>query len=97
MMKVCPSCRGAKTVLGMGMMKETCTRCKGNGIVEDDEKLIDEFLAMDVNGEKESTEDERIEQEQIEADATSGQRSEEKQHTKKSTVRKTTKASRRKK
>jgi hypothetical protein len=96
MMKVCPSCRGAKSVLGMGMMKETCSQCKGNGIVEDDEKLIDEFLAMDVNGEKESIEDERSEQEQIETNHESGSRGEEIKSTKR-TKPKATKTSRRKK
>lgn len=96
MMKVCPSCRGVKIVLGMGMMKETCTRCKGNGIVEDDEKLIDEFLAMDVNDEKESIEDERIEQEQIETNNESRKRSEEIKPAKRS-VTKAAKSNRRKK
>ncbi len=38
--KVCPACRGAKQIQGLGMMKlEDCTTCKGKGKIECDTNL----------------------------------------------------------
>lgn len=45
-LKLCHACRGAKTLLGIGMMvMEKCSACCGSGYVPDiDDKELDDIL-----------------------------------------------------